>query len=748
MKMVEAGSKRPAGSDPDVAGPMKKRKGAMSFAERMMQKMGHVKGKGLGKDGAGIVNPIEVKLRPQGAGVGMVKEMTPQAKAEAKRAAKQAGEEFEDSSDEELKASSRRRNQPQNQQKRLGASSGTASFTPARPKVKVRTAADIEAEDGFVVPDIFKTLIDRTGSAADIPASAAGIFTTSVQAPKDTELDKVIKYARTELEAFSNRWTSLKIQFKGLDLREQRHNDELKHLDRYEERFQEVDGYVEELSALGELLQKSTSIDDLAHAAERLVIALDNLRTVPRDDVKIFRLSDVAAGAVAPLFRAIVRDWEPLKDKPSRLLPYLQKAKQFFEHAGPVTHKARRGDEDDLEDDSDSDDTASAFDAMIARYWLPVMETAVDEDWNVSHPNDLLIVLEDWKAIVPPKSTVFEILINESVLPRLNKAVDKWRPGNASKHGRREADVWLFPWLQYLDSYNLDPMSSHGILAEVKRKFRTALDNADVSRGSITGLDQWLSVSLFKKALDRELQFKLLPHLGKYLQGGLSVNPLDQDVTPIKNVLQWKHYFSTAVFGRLLLAEFFKKLLDTLHRLLTDGSNYGDIAEWFERWHNVFPEDLRWNGRTDDDVSKQWGRGLDMMEQAMSMPPKRGKKKLVNPVVEDEKARSRAAADKEKSAAKKEKAKTSNAAAGEPSMRDLLDDICARTDLLLLPMRKAHPDNGLPLLRVTASPAGTGGIVVYIKDDQVWSQSKTDRELWEPVDVYDKPKLIKLAEMK
>lgn len=55
-------------------------KGSSSYTKKygigakLMMKMGYVEGTGLGSDNRGIVNPIETKLRPQGLGIGGVKE--------------------------------------------------------------------------------------------------------------------------------------------------------------------------------------------------------------------------------------------------------------------------------------------------------------------------------------------------------------------------------------------------------------------------------------------------------------------------------------------------------------------------------------------------------------------------------------------------------------------------------------------------------------------------------------------------
>ena len=57
------------------------------FGSRMLEKMGWTKGGAIGKQGQGIVNPLEAQLRPSGAGLnyGGYNETTKKAKAQQKR---------------------------------------------------------------------------------------------------------------------------------------------------------------------------------------------------------------------------------------------------------------------------------------------------------------------------------------------------------------------------------------------------------------------------------------------------------------------------------------------------------------------------------------------------------------------------------------------------------------------------------------------------------------------------------------
>ncbi|CAI6320110.1 unnamed protein product [Periconia digitata] len=120
-----------------------------AFALKMMNKMGY-KGGGLGKDGEGIAAPIEVKVRPTKAGVGVVKEKTIAQIQEEKRRARMNGEKVESSSEDE---------RPKRRKPKASAATSGASTPTVRPR---KTVYALE-EAGIHVP---QSILDYTTNQA------------------------------------------------------------------------------------------------------------------------------------------------------------------------------------------------------------------------------------------------------------------------------------------------------------------------------------------------------------------------------------------------------------------------------------------------------------------------------------------------------------------------------------------------------------------------------------------------------
>ncbi|KAI9715203.1 MAG: hypothetical protein M1828_001029 [Chrysothrix sp. TS-e1954] len=727
--------KRPASDAQRASGAKRQKFGTdgskMSFAQKMMAKMGHVEGGGLGREGHGMLNPIEVKLRPQGAGVGAVKEKTPQAKVEARRAAEQRGEQFEDSSDEEKRARRRRK-----EAGRSSRSGHAMTDAPSRPRQKIRTAAEIEAEDGLAVPTVFKSIIDHTGAQPRLLTSNSStiVLESSMLTPAESEAAKVSKAARRELEAFAAAWKDLQERKKYVDIQERQVHEMLDKQKTEELHLRELATAVDQIVASAP--NRVTFDRQEAHESQidALFSRLQQLSHDFADDVERYQLADVAVSVFRPLLTESLSDWNVFEDSPW-ILPYLNRLKLLLEPA--VDHLAR---------DSDTDRTSippqsqvSAYVALFYTLWLPRMRVAITNDWNVFDPAPLLSIMRSWDDVLPPK--IRDTVVNQLVVQKLFSGLRSWKPGavRVNDEASRDPQSWIFPWLEYIDNYHLDPRNTGGLFAEVRSKFRSAFDSWNPSRPFIHDLRIWREVKSLRHELNRDLELRMLPRLAQYLHDTFEVDPSDQDVTPIEKVLEWSPFVRPDKFCRILIDAFFPKWLNVLHLWLTSEPNYEEVGQWYTWWQQQLPERLN-NVAA---VATEWEKGLQMMNEAMSLGPERTKTHLSQPVP--------AATQQDRPSTSEPTRKPEDPKAALPeitTLKDDLEELCERDSLLMVATRKAHPETGLPIFRITASASGTGGILIYIKGDVTYAQDKRNKNIWDPLDIYADGLLARLAEMK
>lgn len=749
-----------AGKGPNKAHKMGEGGAPMSaFAKKMMEKMGWKEGQGLGEGGEGIVNPIEVKLRPQGAGVGAVKERTEQYKEEQRRAAERRGETYEDSSDEERRARKERKKKSMGGRGGLaGADSGTSTPGGGRkPKTKYKTVADVQAAaPGLDVPlPMLRLIVDATGSQTKMLTSAAGLMTPTSM-PFDSEADKIAKRERMELEAFIEAWHG--VQEQKVYIEEQAGHHKI-----------EVDQQAEELARLQsaleavELLQIAPSQGDQASsgldlAARKglegevsktlqmldwsdLIAALERLQLDHGHEISRCGLLDITVGALHPAFKRHIAEWEPLND-PELLTTDLQRITALL-GLGTQDEVVTARELNALDEGygkSKRQKATTAYETMMYQIWLPKLRTTIT-NWDVLNHEPLTTLVSAWRPLLP--TFVYCHLMDQLIVPKLSAALQAWDPRKRSHHHKHatvkhaEPHTWIFPWLPHLLPHQLDAKSD-GLLVDVKRRLRSVLDGWDVSSGVLPGLLEWRT--LMHSELDHVLVRHLLPKLARHLTQHFEVDPSDQDLTPLEVVLKWQTYFKSDVMARLLVAEFFPKWLSTLHLWLTsDEANFEEVGAWFEWWKQQIPDTLN----AKPDVAKEWERGTEMINSAMDLldsdiplsklaAPAAGP---VRPVAKEIGKKLDAPAPK-----------VAVAADVAQNFKDVVEAWCAEQDLTMVPLREAHNQTGLPLFRITASATGKGGVVVYIKGDVVWAQRKSDRSLFDPVGLEDR--LIERAEGK
>lgn len=642
-----------------------------SFGARMMAKMGFVEGQGLGTEGQGRNIIIEANLRPQGIGLGAVREKSEKERQEEKRQARLRGEDVIDSEEEEKKvkatAAARRKKAMMGGTGSGGTNSGTS--TPRRAKKKYMTMDEVKkAAPGLHIPEAFTPILDMTGPGKRLLTSSSGLMTptsgaaagttspfvsgtpTTEETAEQAESRKLARRAQSDFMAILEEWQSLQNRKAFAELQAQQARQELAELEGNLQANTAMTGAFSQLSlqpTKDDTITTTIDPNDAWRPAwDRTIAQLQAAsETIPPASLGDMKdtLADMSVAALHPLFKQAIEVWAPLKNPNQHLVDGLLSVQGLLGF-GPDAAAARK-----LLEAKDPQDqhnpfvfrkhksaTATPYEAMIYTLWLPRVSAAV-RAWDVVHDADSLLALyEAWLPVLPDFVRVQ--LLEQDIVRRLDEAVAKWEPKRRRQTTQNQnlPHLWLFPWLPYLPARHLDPTGADGLVAQVKRKFRQLIDVWEFYRGVVPGLRQWKAVLRPWKAVLRPsgssgtsssgrdqwrplVMSHVLPSMARYVRAQFRVDPRDQApyLEVVTGEFQWLALLAPEMVGEVMVAEVFPMWHEALYQLLVEkDASLDKVGQWFQWWADeVFPAPLR----RLPSVAAEFERGLVMINEALDI---------------------------------------------------------------------------------------------------------------------------------
>ncbi|GFY44287.1 tuftelin-interacting protein 11 [Trichonephila inaurata madagascariensis] len=287
----------------------------------------------------------------------------------------------------------------------------------------------------------------------------------------------------------------------------------------------------------------------------------------------MYNLSDLAITIVVPLVQKLMKDWNPLEQK-HHCIDIFQDWKALLECSSPVS--GYRGVEQELQ----------PYHRLVWDVWMPPVRKAI-LDWNARNWSPLVELLDTWTPLLPP--WVLDNVIEQLVLPRLQKEVEAWNPLTDTL----PVHSWLHPWLPLMSS-RLEPL-----YAPIRQKLASALVNwhpSDCSAKLI--LEPWKAV-FSQGVMDAFVINNIIPKLGMALQAYV-INPHQQHLDVWNWVMAWVDMMPEPCMVTLLEKNFFPKWLQVLFTWLTHSPNYEEVTKWYTGWKSI--------------------QALDIMNRAVSAP--------------------------------------------------------------------------------------------------------------------------------
>lgn len=637
---------------------------------KLLSKMGYVAGKGLGADGKGIVEPVQQKLRPQGAGLGAINEKTEQAKRDAARKKRATNQGKHNTEDDSWSDSSSHQ-------------SNTKKVLRFRkPKSVHKTIEEMEAS-GLQLPAGFKYIIDMSqGPEGKLVEDLRNITVTE---GVSTGPDLVLLYsqAKNDVEQATQQWALLQSKQKNIEF-------EISNTENVLKKSSTSVTVIQQLVDIGNNLRCLLGgRDDSAFSIEMERLA----HLLEESPVHKSMIQEIAISAFSSYYPQVVSGWDPL-DSPELFVKEIENWSDLLKY-----------------DENGSEHTGSGdISTILHNIWLPKVQSFMLLNWASTHPYRAILFIEKWKNIIGAELN--HEFISRCILPKILKSVKE------EKEFLAESETFVLPWLDYLYLNQKQELFDTASL-KINDQIRTW--NPSHNSSLIKSISFWLT----RLQAPDLIQQRVFSRVLDYMKRNFEIDPSGQNVAPLEAAIELNtaNIIDDTALGKLLADGFFPKFKDVLHQWLVSSTDEGlfELGQWYETWYNWFGDRIN----LIPIVQSNYEECLDHINEALDM---KNRGMLQKPIDKLKKA-----TQEFPTARKKENSDLSQTPDVQVTFRDLVEEYCIEHDLFLVPLKKAHPIHGHALYKISNSPSGANGISCYFDEDVLWANSKLDRKTYQPV---------------
>nr|BAE28260.1 unnamed protein product [Mus musculus] len=565
------------------------------IGQKLLQKMGYVPGRGLGKNAQGIINPIEAKQRKGKGAVGAYgSERTTQSLQDFPVA--DSEEEAEEEFQKEL---SQWRKDPSGSKKKPKYSYKTVEELKAKGRVSKKLTApqkelsqvkviDMTGREQKVyysysqishkhsVPDegvpLLAQLPPTAGKEARMPGFALPELEHNLQLLIERTEQEIIQSDR-QLQYERDMVVSLSHEL-------EKTAKVLAHEERVISNLSKVLALVEEC----ERRMQPHGADPLT--LDECARIFETLQDKYYEEYRLADRADLAVAIVYPLVKDYFKDWHPLEDG-SYGTQIISKWKSLLENDQLLSH-------------SSQDLSSDAFHRLMWEVWMPFVRNVVAQ-WQPRNCEPMVDFLDSWAHIIPV--WILDNILDQLIFPKLQKEVDNWNPLTDTV----PIHSWIHPWLPLMQA-RLEPLYS-----PVRSKLSSALQKwhpSDASAKLI--LQPWKEV-LTPGSWEAFMLRNIVPKLGMCL-GELVINPHQQHMDAFYWVMDWEGMISVSSLVGLLEKHFFPKWLQVLCSWLSNSPNYEEITKWYLGWKSMFSDQVL----AHPSVKDKFNEALDIMNRAVS----------------------------------------------------------------------------------------------------------------------------------